>query len=422
MQYRNGIIGLIIKISKKQFKVILIITIITVLISALSTKILINPKYEASLKVFVGKENKYMESESKEEVDMYYELMETYAETIKTTDLIKESIKNANLEIKPEEILDNLKVEILSKSRILKISVIYKEYNTAIKILEAISDEFIKKSKRLVINGDIKIIESVQVKCNPINQNYKKNILINLIIGLMIGIITLVFLENKKVTYNNIKSLEKKLEVPVIGIVDSLENRIEEVYIRVNYKKIVENLKDKFFDSINKVMVITSPESKEGKSIVSKNLGMILSQSGKKVILIDCDFKKASLHRKFNITNDSGLSDILIEKKQLEEVVNKYNDGLTILTTGKEVSEPYDMLCSSTMESFIQYLKTLFDYIIIDAPSVYEDTIDIKVISEKSDGILMIIKEGKSRKKSIIESIDIIKRSNSYIVGIMLVR
>lgn len=422
MQYRNGIIGLIIKISKKQFKVILIITIITVLISALSTKILINPKYEASLKVFVGKENKYMESESKEEVDMYYELMETYAETIKTTDLIKESIKNANLEIKPEEILDNLKVEILSKSRILKISVIYKEYNTAIKILEAISDEFIKKSKRLVINGDIKIIESVQVKCNPINQNYKKNILISLIIGLMIGIITLVFLENKKVTYNNIKSLEKKLEVPVIGIVDSLENRIEEVYIRVNYKKIVENLKDKFFDSINKVMVITSPESKEGKSIVSKNLGMILSQSGKKVILIDCDFKKASLHRKFNITNDSGLSDILIEKKQLEEVVNKYNDGLTILTTGKEVSEPYDMLCSSTMESFIQYLKTLFDYIIIDAPSVYEDTIDIKVISEKSDGILMIIKEGKSRKKSIIESIDIIKRSNSYIVGIMLVR
>ena len=422
MQYRNGIIGLIIKISKKQFKVILIITIITVLISALSTKILINPKYEASLKVFVGKENKYMESESKEEVDMYYELMETYAETIKTTDLIKESIKNANLEIKPEEILDNLKVEILSKSRILKISVIYKESNTAIKILEAISDEFIKKSKKLVINGDIKIIESVQVKCNPINQNYKKNILISLIIGLMIGIITLVFLENKKVTYNNIKSLEKKLEVPVIGIVDSLENRIEEVYIRVNYKKIVENLKYKFFDSINKVMVITSPESKEGKSIVSKNLGMILSQSGKKVILIDCDFKKASLHRKFNITNDSGLSDILIEKKQLEEVVNKYNDGLTILTTGKEVSEPYDMLCSSTMESFIQYLKTLFDYIIIDAPSVYEDTIDIKVISEKSDGILMIIKEGKSRKKSIIESIDIIKRSNSYIVGIILVR
>ena len=418
MQYRNGIIGLIIKISKKQFKVILIITIITVLISALSTKILINPKYEASLKVFVGKENKYMESESKEEVDMYYELMETYAETIKTTDLIKESIKNANLEIKPEEILDNLKVEILSKSRILKISVIYKESNTAIKILEAISDEFIKKSKKLVINGDIKIIDSVQVKCNPINQNYKKNILISLIIG----IITLVFLENKKVTYNNIKSLEKKLEVPVIGIVDSLENRIEEVYIRVNYKKIVENLKYKFFDSINKVMVITSPESKEGKSIVSKNLGMILSQSGKKVILIDCDFKKASLHRKFNITNDSGLSDILIEKKQLEEVVNKYNDGLTILTTGKEVSEPYDMLCSSTMESFIQYLKTLFDYIIIDAPSVYEDTIDIKVISEKSDGILMIIKEGKSRKKSIIESIDIIKRSNSYIVGIMLVR
>lgn len=418
MQYRNGIIGLIIKISKKQFKVILIITIITVLISALSTKILINPKYEASLKVFVGKENKYMESESKEEVDMYYELMETYAETIKTTDLIKESIKNANLEIKPEEILDNLKVEILSKSRILKISVIYKESNTAIKILEAISDEFIKKSKKLVINGDIKIIDSVQVKCNPINQNYKKNILISLIIG----IITLVFLENKKVTYNNIKSLEKKLEVPVIGIVDSLENRIEEVYIRVNYKKIVENLKYKFFDSINKVMVITSPESKEGKSIVSKNLGMILSQSGKKVILIDCDFKKASLHRKFNITNDSGLSDILIEKKQLEEVVNKYNDGLTILTTGKEVSEPYDMLCSSTMESFIQYLKTLFDYIIIDAPSVYEDTIDIKVISEKSDGILMIIKEGKSRKKSIIESIDIIKRSNSYIVGIILVR
>lgn len=148
-------------------------------------------------------------------------------------------------------------------------------------------------------------------------------------------------------------------------------------------------------------MVITITESKEGKSIVSRNLGMILSQSGKKVILIDCDFRKASLHRKFNMTNDFGLSDILIEKKQFEEVVNKYNDDLTILTTGKEVSEPYDMLCSSTMECFIQYLKTLFDYIIIDAPSVYEDMIDTKVISEKADGILMIIKEGESKKNPL---------------------
>lgn len=209
MQYRNGIIGLIIKISKKEAKVILIITIITGLISALGTKILINPKYEASIKVFVGKGSEYMEGESKEEVDMYYELMGTYAEIIKTTDLVKESIKNTNLEIKPEEILDDLKVEILSKSRILRISVIHKESDTAMKIVEAVSDQFIKKSKKLVINGDIKIIESVQVERNPINQNYKKNIFKSIVIGLIMGIISVVLLENKKVSYKNIKSFKK---------------------------------------------------------------------------------------------------------------------------------------------------------------------------------------------------------------------
>lgn len=422
MQYKNDMISGVIKILRKEMKIILIITMITVMIFVIGTKILIIPKYEASSKVFIGKENNYMENESKEEIDMYCELMETYSETIKTKDLIKESIRYANLNMKSEDILDNLTVQILSESRILRILVRHEDPKIARKIVEAISYEFINESKKLVINEDTKIIESVQVTSRPINPNLQKNILISIMMGLFMGTIIVFLLESKKITYNDIKYLEKKLELPVMGVIWNSDSQIQyyKSDISENYRILGVNLRYKFFDYINKVMVVTSSESKDGKSMIASNLGLTLCESGKKVIVIDCDFRKASLHEKFNISNDFGLSDILTEKKQFKEVINKYNDNLIILSTGKSILDPYEMFCSSSMECLLQYLRTCFDYIIIDAPTVHEDMIDVKILAEKADGILLVAKEGKSKKKSIIQSINILKKSNFNITGIVL--
>ena len=122
------------------------------------------------------------------------------------------------------------------------------------------------------------------------------------------------------------------------------------------YRTSRTNIQYSSFDKEIKTMVITSSEPGEGKSTTAGNMALSFAQSEKNVILIDCDLRKPSLHRKFKITNLVGLSDVLIGKEKMNDAVTEYSENLHILTSGKLPPNPSEMLGSKAMGRLLEEL------------------------------------------------------------------
>lgn len=216
-------LGEILDVLKKRWKMIIIITLISTIVAGLVSFFLIKPKYEASTKLFIGKEEGAEQGYNQNDVSMYQKLMKTYSEAIKTRDLVGKAIKIANSNLTEDEVLEKLTVVTVADTQILQIKIKDADPNMAAIMVKAITNEFVTTSKVLVPNGNIKVIETVKVPEKPVSPNKKMNIAIALLLGLMVSIgisFLLEFLDN---TYNNKEQLEKELDIPVIGTIPKIE-------------------------------------------------------------------------------------------------------------------------------------------------------------------------------------------------------
>lgn len=210
---------------KKRWRLILICTLTATLLSAIGTFFLIKPQYETGTKVFIGKEETKakVKAYDNNEIIMYQKLLKTYSEIIKTKDLAKATIKDSNVDIKPEELLSNLTIVPLADTQILQIKFKSEMPNDAKKIVSAITDQFIELSSQLVPNGNIQILEDVQVPKNPVSPNKKINIAIAVLLGLMVGVGLAFLLEFSDDTFKSKDQMERELEIAVIGVIPNID-------------------------------------------------------------------------------------------------------------------------------------------------------------------------------------------------------
>ena len=185
------------------------------------------------------------------------------------------------------------------------------------------------------------------------------------------------------------------------------------------YRSLRSNIEYSSFDDEYRVIVVTSSVPGEGKSTTSGNLAIALAQSGNSVLLVDCDMRKPSIHKKFKISNAAGTAELLLRKKLFEEVANKYNENLTLITAGKIPPNPSEMLASRAMTAFIEEMKKEFKYIILDTPPLQAVT-DAQVLSTKADGVLLVIRAGSTKREMVLNSVDLIKKVQGKVIGTVL--
>lgn len=185
------------------------------------------------------------------------------------------------------------------------------------------------------------------------------------------------------------------------------------------YRSLRSNIEYSSFDDEYRVIVVTSSVPGEGKSTTAGNLAIALAQSGNKVLLVDCDMRKPSIHKKFKISNAAGTAELLLRKKSFEEVANDYNENLTIITAGKIPPNPSEMLASRAMTAFIKEMKDEFKYIILDTPPLQAVT-DAQVLSTKADGVLLVVRAGSTKKELVSNSVDLINKVHGKVIGTVL--
>lgn len=204
---------------KKRWKIIVLTTVLATVVSGIFSFFVISPTYEASTKIFIGKEGAESEGYNSSDVSMYQNLIKTYSELIKTKDLVNKAINNSQYDLSVNNVLNGITVNTLTGTQILQISYQSKSPSIAKNILESITNEFITKAEELVPNGNVKILESVELPKNPVAPNKTMNIAIAFILGMMVGFGIVFLLEYLDNTYKNKEQLEKDLDIPVLGVI-----------------------------------------------------------------------------------------------------------------------------------------------------------------------------------------------------------
>lgn len=186
-----------------------------------------------------------------------------------------------------------------------------------------------------------------------------------------------------------------------------------------SYKTLRTNIIFASIDKVIKRILITSSIQGEGKSTTAANLALSFAQKEEKVLLIDCDLRKPTIHRKFKVSNIKGLTDVLIDRNILDETINKYSENLHILTTGTKVVNHSEILSSLTLDSLLEELDKDYDRIIIDSPPVLAVT-DAQILSKKVDGTLLVILANKTKKNLVKNAKDLLAKVNANILGAIL--
>lgn len=208
---------------KKRWILIVSITLVATLISGILSFFVIKPTYEASTKVFVGKEESSLEGYNTNDIQMYQKLLQTYAETIKTNEVIQAAINNTNADLSVKDVKDSLTVTPIADTQILQIKYKNNDPEVAKSILENITNEFVILSKELVPNGNVRVIEAVQLPEDPVAPNKKMNIAIAFLLGLMVSVGLVFLLEYLDNTFKTKENLERELNIPVLGLIPSCD-------------------------------------------------------------------------------------------------------------------------------------------------------------------------------------------------------
>lgn len=190
--------------------------------------------------------------------------------------------------------------------------------------------------------------------------------------------------------------------------------------IAEQFRSIRTSIEFSIEDQDCQVIVVTSSEQNSGKSLVSSNLALTFSQKGKKTLLIDADMRNPSIKNYFYIPSRQGLSSVIRKKTRVQEYIFETNEkNLFILPAGITPPNPADLLGSISMKKLIQELRKSFDHIIIDTPPVLAVT-DAILVSAFADGVVLVIRSGKTTKQNAKKVIRLLNQSSTPIIGSIL--
>jgi capsular exopolysaccharide synthesis family protein len=186
------------------------------------------------------------------------------------------------------------------------------------------------------------------------------------------------------------------------------------------FRTLRTNIQFSSLDSDLKSLVITSTQPSEGKSTVVANLGITMAQSGKKVLLIDCDLRKPTIHKRFSLPNSDGLTTVLSKEKSFEEAVHTLGiSNFYVLTSGPIPPNPAELIGSKKMKNLIKQLQEVFDIVIFDAPPVLAVT-DAQILATCCDGVVFVAAHGQAEKHAVVRAKELIDKVGGKILGVVL--
>lgn len=184
------------------------------------------------------------------------------------------------------------------------------------------------------------------------------------------------------------------------------------------FKTLRTNIQFTMVDQKLKTLVITSAAPNAGKSTISANLAVTFAMQGLKVLLVECDLRRPSVHKSFHVSNIKGLTNLLTdtEARIEDNLVASEQENLSLLLSGPLPPNPAELLGSNRMSQLQAELENHFDLIIFDTPPLLGFT-DGQIMAGRSDGTIFVIRHGVAKKENMLKANEILKRVNANVLG-----
>jgi capsular exopolysaccharide synthesis family protein len=186
------------------------------------------------------------------------------------------------------------------------------------------------------------------------------------------------------------------------------------------FRTIRTNIEFSSIDHKIKTILVTSTEPGEGKSVTVANLGVTMAMAGKRVLVIDSDLRNPTIHKIYEITNDDGLTNLLVNPdiKPTDILVSPY-PNLYFLASGPLPPNPAELLGSQKIHQLFDTLKNEFDLILVDSPPVLA-VADASILASYLDGVILVAASGQVSKDHILSARDQLQKVKANILGVIL--
>jgi len=297
--------------------------------------------------------------------------------------------------------------------------------------------------------GKIRIVDPAVPPEFPISPKKKLNLILATLVGLGLGIGVVFFLEYLDNSVRTVEDVER-LQLPLLGSIPDIEPEKQNGLWRALPKKkgsedevgrlatrLVTHLKPKSpyseaYRSLRtqiqysrsekpvQTILVSSPGPGEGKSTSVTNLAITMAQMGSKTILVDSDLRRPVLHSLFDLKRDVGLSNYLVGRAEIEEVIRPTSvDNLYLISCGILPPNPSELLGSKRMQELIQQLKNEYDYVLFDSPPLIAVT-DAVVMAPWVDGVVLVLRSGKTDRDAAVRAFELLRNVKANVLGTLL--
>ena len=281
-----------------------------------------------------------------------------------------------------------------------------------------------KTDEQIPKNSMVEIVDTARPGLRPVRPNKPLNIALGIVIGLVVGVGLAFFIEYLDTSVKTIDDVERSLGSPVLGVIpqnvgvllhEGAESPHAEAY-RVLRTNLLFSRKD---DKLNTVAVVSAGAG-EGKSTTVFNLAAVFAQSGQRVIVVDSDLRRPTLHKMLRVTNNLGLTNYLLKQNTLEEVIQTTSlPTLDFMASGKLPSSSLGILSSAQMRDLITELKQHYDFVFFDSPPVMGVS-DASILASEVDMTVQVIQYRRYPQPMNIRAKQMIEKVGGNLAGIVL--
>lgn len=272
--------------------------------------------------------------------------------------------------------------------------------------------------------GMVEVVRQAEPGKYPVRPNKTLNIVLGVVVGLVVGVGLAFFIEYLDTSVKTIDEVERAFQAPVLGVIpqnvgflveEGPDSQHAEAY-RVLRTHLLFSRKD---DKLNSIVLISAGMG-EGKSTTALNLATVFAQAGQRVVIVDSDLRRPTLHKILRVSNNIGLTNYLLKQNTLEQVVQTTPvPTLDFMASGKLPSSSMSILNSSAMKDLITELKQRYDFVFFDSPPILGVS-DAAVLASEVDMAIQVIQYRRYPQPMTIRAKQLIEKAGGNLIGMVL--
>ncbi len=274
------------------------------------------------------------------------------------------------------------------------------------------------------------ILEPAEPPAAPFAPNLVLNVSLAVIIGIILATAVAFLIEYFDDTLKTKEDVTRVLTASTLGEIGVVKNRNDKLITAAEprsanaeaYRMLRSNIGFSSVDKPIKTILVTSASPSEGKSITAANLAVTMAQAGYRTVILDCDLRKPTQQKIFNLSNDVGLTNALLAHSTVQNFIRPVRvENLSVMPTGSLPPNPAELLGSRRMAEMLSALEGEADIIVIDSPPVLA-VADSAILSRMADGVLLVIDSGQTKRESAQRAKEALENAGARLLGVVLNR